>query len=118
MKKGYTHSKEYLSRVRMIEQKYSSEHGKFTAAKIRNKIEAIVEDKIWTVWVYVREHRNRLDSDRICNHMKAAIEVAVDQVKTELTELQQAYEKLQERNKKLEKQNRELRKELKDELVA
>lgn len=112
--KGMTQSREYLRRYKEIEQQYHSDHPKYSVAKVRNRVEAIVEDKVWTLWAYVRENREKLDSTRICNFIRSAITLAVKDVEAELESMRSDNEKLDQQVKELKETIKEMRKEYRE----
>jgi hypothetical protein len=108
-KDGYTHSKAYLQRVREIEQQFHSNNDLYSSVRMRNRIEAIVEDKVWTLWAFVRENRNSLNSDGVCKRIRAAVQLGVEEIAEDATAMAAENEKLQEKIKDLNKQIKDMK---------
>ena len=103
-KDGYTHSNAYLQRFREIEQQFHGNHDLYSSVRMRNRIEAAVEDKVWTLWAFVRENRNSLNSDGVCKRIRAAVQIGVEEIAEDATAMAAENEKLQAKIKELNQQ--------------
>ena len=73
-------------------------------AKIRS---TVIQEKTFDIWAMVRENRNSLDADRICNMISALIEESAADIEAIITPIIREHERLKV---KLAEKTQELRK--------
>jgi hypothetical protein len=85
---------EFLKRFQEIEAQYEKGHEEYSEPGIRTKYVADIEHRVWTLWGYVRDNKNSLDSERACKMIRAGIDVAVGDNLTQMEKMSKAIEQL------------------------
>ena len=83
----------YLSRFAEIESQYRAHRDRYSAAGIRTTYEGRIEQHVWTLWGYVRDNQNSLNSDITCKLIRAAIDVAVADMQKQVDAMTEAMAK-------------------------
>jgi hypothetical protein len=75
---------------------------------------ALLEQKVWEIWGYVRQHAQSLDSERHCNWISAKIQGIIEQFSLERKALEAALKQLQADYRKSKAEHGRMLKLLKD----
>lgn len=80
---------------------------KYDAIVAERKRSAIIQERTFSIWALVRENRNSLNADLVCNRISEVIEMAVQDITAKTAELEKINEKL---TNQLAETKRELKK--------
>ena len=80
---------------------------KYDAILAERKRSAIIQERTFAIWALVRENRNSLNADLVCNRISEVIELAVEDITAKTAELEKINEKL---SNQLVEMKRELKK--------
>ena len=69
--------------------------------RVSASVSALLAQKTWEVWGYVRENRNSLDSERGCKMIREGMDQAVAEMQTLLDQAVEVNEKIIEENREL-----------------
>lgn len=78
----------------------------YEAIRLAKTRAAVIDEQTSDIWGYVRENRNKLDADRVCNRIRHLLEYATEKVAKEAADVIKENEKLKA---KLEKKRLELK---------